>query len=103
MRILPELESYRDRLTARASAWSETPDIDLDRDLAQCGAQVGLLDKAVTDLRSRLESSSGPDAERISHRLAIQEQTRDLTAAYAEALRRTLDQRRSGNARGASS
>ncbi len=36
----------------------------------------------------------GPD--RLLHRIEVQEQTRDLTSAYAEALRRHLEKRAAG-------
>lgn len=82
---------------SRAAAWPETSDADLAQDLAHCLDQVQLLEKGIERLRARLADSSGDGPERgatnasdetLTHRLSIQEQMRDLTAAYAEALRR---------------
>jgi len=90
VRILTELESYRDRLMERAAGWPETPDTELARDLAQCDAQVALLDKGVETLRARLLDAPPGASEALERRLAVQDQMRDLTAAYAEVLRRHL-------------
>lgn len=93
MRILPELESYRDRLMDRASSWAEVSRDDLTRDLKRCLEQVSLLENGVERLRERLDARTDEDSAREMHsrRLSVQEQMRDLTAAYAEALRRHLD------------
>jgi len=105
LKILPELEAYRDRLMTKAAAWPDQAIADLRRELDQCVQQVALLGKAVSDLRERAAewpghaagagSAAAPDApaERIAHRVAVQEQTRDITSAYAEALRRHIEGR----------
>ena len=90
MRIHPELESYRDRLMERAAAWPETSEAELARDLAQCEAQVALLEKGVEALRARAAGAAPGDAEALAHRISVQDQMRELTAAYAEVLRRHL-------------
>ena len=178
MRILPELEAYRDRLIERAAGWPETPDDELLRDLNQCLEQMSLLEKGIAALKRQLEKAPpakaqpakaqptkaqsmeaeaastetvpptkashtkapptetvpptktpptetvpaeaqrtipgrqdsaddakrakpaemGPEpdeAERVSHRLAIQQQTYELTAAYVTVLRRHIDNRSS--------
>jgi len=98
LRILTELEAYRDRLMDRAAAFPQTSESELARDLAQCEAQVALLEKGVEALRIRLAENPPQDAdgtEALQHRLAIQDQMRELTAAYAEVLRRHLAQRTS--------
>ena len=95
MRILTELESYRDRLMERAAAWPDTPEAELVRDLSQCEAQVALLEKGVETLRSRLHDAPAGESETLEHRLAVQDQMRELTAAYAEVLRRHLTTRTS--------
>ena len=123
MRILPELEAYRDRLIERATGWPEAPDDELLRDLNQCLEQMSLLEKGIAALKRQLEKtppakappretvpaearhafpgrqddaerakpaemSPEPDeVERMSHRLAIQQQTYELTAAYVTVLR----------------
>jgi hypothetical protein len=96
VRIHAELESYRDRLMERAAAWPETPETNLARELAQCEAQVALLERGVEALRARVaEAPAGPQAEALERRLSIQDQMRELTAAYAEVLRRHLASRAS--------
>ncbi len=97
MRILPELETYRDHLAAKASAWAETPEPELLRDLSQSRQQTELLEKAVAEMRRRLADGAGADEEKLKSRLAIQDQMRELTAAYAEALRIILDRRQSAS------
>ena len=91
MRLHPELETYRDRLVERAGAWPDTPEVDLRRDLAQCEAQTALLEKGIDALRARLESGPATESEVLAHRVSVQEQMRDLTAAYAEVLRRHVE------------
>ena len=95
MRILAELESYRDRLMERAAAWPETSEAELVRDLSQCDAQVALLEKGVETLRARLHDAPPGESEALERRLSVQSQMRDLTAAYAEVLRRHLAERTS--------
>ena len=77
----------------RAAAWPETPEADLTRDLLQCEAQVALLEKAVETLRERLGAAPPAEADVLARRIAIQDQMRELTAAYAEVLRRHLASR----------
>lgn len=91
LKLLPELEAYRDRLVERCSAWAETPPADLLRDLTRCRDQAALLEKGIAELGARLGPASGAAAAKILHRLAVQEQMRDLTTAYAEVLKRHLD------------
>jgi hypothetical protein len=123
LRILPELEAYRDRLLTKAALWPDQSSEELGLELERCRDQLALLTKAVADLKARVagiapasgvpgtpeavgrpggapaapvaapesDASMGPD--RLAHRLEVQEQTRDLTAAYAEALRRHLEKR----------
>jgi hypothetical protein len=93
VRLHPELEAYRDRLMERAAAWPDTPEADLVRDLQQCEAQIALLEKGVEALRGRLKEA--PGEETLAHRASIQDQMRELTAAYAEVLRRHLQTRTS--------
>ena len=93
MKILPELEVYRDRLMTRAATWVETSEADLLQELDRCLAQVALLEKAVSGLRRELDEVSPEAAGRIERRLSIQDQTRELTAAYAVVLRRHLEGR----------
>lgn len=95
MRIHAELESYRDRLMERAAAWPETPEAELARDLAQCEAQVALLEKGIESLRARGAGAPPGEAEGLARRISIQDQMRELTAAYAEVLRRHLQERSS--------
>ena len=108
MRLHPELEAYRDRLMERAAAWPGTAEADLVRDLQQCEAQIALLEKGVEALRTRLKDAPDSEAgaatsetmapeaaEAIAHRASIQDQMRELTAAYAEVLRRHLEGRAS--------
>jgi hypothetical protein len=90
LKLYAELEAYRDRLMERAAAWPETPETDLTRDLLQCEAQAALLEKAVEALRERLVVAPPADADALARRIAIQDQMRELTAAYAEVLRRHL-------------
>jgi hypothetical protein len=93
VRIHAELESYRDRLMERAAAWPETSEADLVRDLSQCDAQVALLEKGIETLRARADAAPPGEAEALARRLSIQDQMRELTAAYAEVLRRHLSGR----------
>jgi hypothetical protein len=94
VKILPQLEAYRDRLAAKAEAWRDTPEAELRRDLDQSLQQASLLDRSVGDLRARATEARGEEAAAIETRLAVQEQMRDLTAAYAEALRMVLERER---------
>ena len=93
MKLHLELEAYRDRLMERAAAWPETPEADLVRDLQQCVAQIALLEKGVAALRARVAEAPGDEA--LAHRASIQDQMREMTAAYAEVLRRHLEGRTS--------
>jgi hypothetical protein len=96
LRILPELEAYRDRLMTKAAAWPDLSTEDLRAELEQCLSQTALLDRSVDELRTRAsDRSANDDAEAsTAHRLAVQEQLRDINAAYVEALRRYLEGRR---------
>ena len=77
---------------AKAASWPDTAEGDLRRELRQCLDQVELLEKAVAGLRRTLDEAP-PNPERVTRRVGIQEQMRELTAAYAEALRRHLEGR----------
>ena len=63
MRILPELEAYRDRLIERAAGWPETPDDELLRDLNQCLEQMSLLEKGIAALKRQLEKAPPAKAQ----------------------------------------
>jgi hypothetical protein len=56
---------------------------------------VALLEKGIETLRARAEASPPGEAEALARRLSIQDQMRELTAAYAEVLRRHLSGRAS--------
>ena len=91
MNLHPELEAYRDRLVERCAAWPDAAQDELWRDLEQCRDQTALLEKGIADLKRRLADASREESERLIHRISVQEQMRDLTAAYAEVLKRHLD------------
>ena len=91
MRILPELEAYRDRLVERCAAWPETAAEMLLSDLHRTLEQADLLDKGIRVLRDQIDADPSANAERLRHRMAVQEQMRDLTRAYAEVLKRHIE------------
>jgi len=88
-RILPELEAYRDRLEERCRAWDETGDGALEADLTQCREQIRLLQRRLAELEKNLglmPESAAEEQGRVRKRIAVLEQTRDLTGAYAHVL-----------------
>src|SRR5881296_2941681 len=94
--MVPELEAYQARLEDRARAWDETGDEALDADLTRCEAQVRLLEKGIAEFSAALTAIPGDQVEqrrRASHRVEVLQQTRDLTAAYAEVLRGYIGRR----------
>src|SRR5262245_59967060 len=94
--LLPELEAYQARLEERARGWPESREEDLFADLAQCDAQVRLLERSASELAEALERMpAGGDGSRarFEHRLRVLEQTRDLTGAYARVLQGYLQGR----------
>jgi len=95
LKVLPELIAYRDRLMTKAADWPDQPVEDLIAALGRCREQMRLLESALADLRAHPAKVGEPAGEdpRREHRISVQEQTRQLTAAYAEALRRHLDGR----------
>jgi hypothetical protein len=90
VRLHPELEAYRDRLMDRCASWPEMEPHELLEDLQRSLRQVDLLEKALVDLRSRIEKAGGDNLQRLLHRASVQEQTRDLVKAYVEVLKQHL-------------
>lgn len=90
MTILPELEAYRARLLERCEAVRDSAPEDVAVELALSRERVRLIEKGIAALGERLGAAPAGDAERISHRISVQEQMRDLTAAYAEVLERHI-------------
>ena len=95
MKILPELESYRDRLVAKAAGWVQMRGEELQRDLDQSREQVGLLEKSVADLKRRLAVATPMEVERLTRRLSVQRQLLELTSAYAQVLGTHMSRRAS--------
>jgi len=77
----------------KAADWPDRPVEDLVAELGQCREQARLLADSLLDLRSRGEGEGADDAARRERRITLQEQTRSITEAYAEALRRHLEGR----------
>ena len=95
MKILPELESYRDRLVSKAAAWVEMEGSELQRDLDQSREQVGLLEKSVADLERKLAVATPMETDRLTKRLSVPHQLLELTAAYAQVLGTHMSRRAS--------